>query len=99
MCSITPTGILRREVDNCSLVSGHTRSEGPKAVRAGDDLFTAARIFNVGGQAYIPDMPGAADVPLLTNSSIPKLSCIPEHLVVIGGSYVAIEFAQVFAPK
>lgn len=86
-----------RGLENCTLIFGHARFEGGRSVRVGDDLLTAAKIFiNVGGRAFIPDMPGVADVPLLTNSSILKLSTVPAHLVVIGGSYVGLEFAQAF---
>lgn len=84
-------------MSGCSLLFGHARFEGPKAVRVGEDLLTADRIFvNVGGRASIPDMPGATDVPLLTNSSLLDLKDIPDHLVVIGGSYIGLEFGQAF---
>jgi pyruvate/2-oxoglutarate dehydrogenase complex dihydrolipoamide dehydrogenase (E3) component len=58
---------------------------------------TASRIFlNVGGRASVPDMPGVHDVPFLTNSTIFSLEELPKHLVVIGGSYIGLEFAQMF---
>ena len=81
----------------CELIRGHARFEAPHLVRVGDELLEAEHIFiNVGGRAHIPPMPGAADVTLLTNSSILALTEVPAHLVVIGGSYIGLEFAQAF---
>src|SRR5207247_4409013 len=51
---------------------------------------------NVGGRAFIPPMPGLEQVPYLTNSSIMDVDFLPEHLVVIGGSYIGLEFAQMY---
>lgn len=91
---------LRRWIDtmaNCTLFFGHARFESPQRVRVGDDLLEAERIFlNVGGRALVPDMPGVADVPFLTNSTILKLDAVPRHLVVVGGSYIGLEFGQMF---
>lgn len=84
-------------LERCTLLHGHARFEGPKTVRVGDRLLTADRIFiNVGGRAAIPDMPGVRDVPILTNSSLLALAELPRHLVVIGGSYIGLEFAQAY---
>ena len=84
-------------LDGCELIFGQARFEGPKTVRVGEELLTADHIFlNVGGRALIPDMPGAHDVPLLTNSSLLDLATMPEHLVVIGGSYIGLEFGQAY---
>jgi Pyruvate/2-oxoglutarate dehydrogenase complex, dihydrolipoamide dehydrogenase (E3) component, and related enzymes len=86
------------EMDRCSLIYGHARFESANTVRVGRNLLQAGRIFvNVGGRAFIPDMPGARDAPLLTNSSILGLTTVPEHLVVVGGSYIGLEFGQAFA--
>ena len=58
---------------------------------------SAPRIFiNVGGRALVPNLPGIGEVPFLTNSTILKLDRVPEHLVVVGGSYVGLEFAQMY---
>ena len=82
---------------HCTLIRGHARFEGPKTVRVGEELLTADRIFiNVGGRAAIPDMPGIRNVPILTNSSLLQLAEVPNHLVVIGGSYIGLEFAQAY---
>ena len=81
----------------CTLIRGHARFEGPGTVRVGDALLAAEHIFiNVGGRALIPDMPGATQVPLLTNSSLLDLPTLPDHLVVVGGSYIGLEFGQAY---
>ena len=81
----------------CTLIRGHARFEDPHTIRVGEQLLTADRIFlNVGGRAVAPDMPGLADVDYLTNVGILDLDTVPDHLVVIGGSYIALEFAQMF---
>jgi pyruvate/2-oxoglutarate dehydrogenase complex dihydrolipoamide dehydrogenase (E3) component len=86
-----------RGMAGCTVVEGHARFEGPDRVRVGEESLTAPRIFvNVGGRALVPDMPGVNEVPFLTNRSILELDCLPEHLVVVGGSYVGLEFAQMY---
>ncbi len=81
----------------CTLIRGHARFEDPHTIRVDDELLEADRIFlNVGGRAVVPDMPGLADVDYLTNVGILDLDTVPEHLVVIGGSYIALEFAQMY---
>jgi pyruvate/2-oxoglutarate dehydrogenase complex dihydrolipoamide dehydrogenase (E3) component len=85
-----------RSMERCTVIQGHARFEGPKSVRVGDALLTASRIFlNVGGRANIPDLPGIDRVPYLTNSTILGLDQVPEHLAVVGGSYIGLEFAQI----
>jgi pyruvate/2-oxoglutarate dehydrogenase complex dihydrolipoamide dehydrogenase (E3) component len=82
---------------NCTLIRGHARLESPTTVRVGDELLTAPQIFlNVGARATIPDFPGVHDVPFMTNSDIVLLDRVPKHLVVIGGSYIGLEFAQMY---
>ncbi|MFB9949488.1 FAD-containing oxidoreductase [Rhizobium puerariae] len=82
---------------NCTLIRGHARFESGNTVRVGDELLTAPRIFlNVGGRAAIPDFPGIDDVPYMTNSDIVLLDRVPEHLVIVGGSYIGLEFAQMY---
>lgn len=84
-------------MDNVEIIRGHARFIAPKIIAVGQDRLTAPRIFlNVGGRAAIPDMPGLADVPYLTNSDMVALEVLPSHLVIIGGSYIALEFAQMF---
>ena len=86
-----------RGMKGCTVIEGHARFEAPDRVRAGADLIAAPRVFiNVGGRASVPDMPGVREVPFLTNRSILELDRLPEHLVVVGGSYVGLEFAQMY---
>ena len=84
-------------MDGCTVFRDHARFEDPHTLRVGDDVLRADRIFlNVGGRAVVPDMPGLADIDYLTNVSILELDTVPEHLVVVGGSYIALEFAQMY---
>lgn len=84
-------------MDGCTLLRGHARFVDPHTLTVGDQTITAERIFlNVGGRASTPDIPGLADVDYLTNVGILELDTVPEHLVVIGGSYIGLEFAQMF---
>ena len=84
-------------MDGCTVFRGHARFEDPHTLRVGDDTLHADRIFlNVGGRAVVPNIPGLADVDYLTNVSILELDTVPEHLVVVGGSYIALEFAQMY---
>ncbi|KRE28715.1 mercuric reductase [Mycobacterium sp. Soil538] len=85
------------DMPGCTLIRGHARFEGPHTLRVGDQVLEADRIFlNVGGRAVAPEMPGLADVDYLTNVGILDLDVLPEHLVIIGGSYIALEFAQMY---
>jgi len=66
-------------------------------MRVGEQLLHGDRIFlNVGGRAVVPDIPGLDDVEFLTNVSILELDTVPSHLVIVGGSYIALEFAQMY---
>jgi pyruvate/2-oxoglutarate dehydrogenase complex dihydrolipoamide dehydrogenase (E3) component len=86
-----------RGMAGCTVLQGHARFEGPDRVRVGDRELTASRIFiNVGGRAAVPPLTGIGDVAYLTNTSMLALDRLPEHLVVIGGSYVGLEFAQMY---
>ncbi|QUS37871.1 FAD-containing oxidoreductase [Tardiphaga alba] len=86
-----------RNMTNCTVFDGHARFESANTVRVGDELLTASKIFiNVGGRPVIPDFPGVDEVPYLTNSGMLKLDRVPKHLVVVGGSYIGLEFAQMF---
>lgn len=86
-----------RSMAGCTVIEGHARFERPDAVRVGDELLVAPRIFiNVGARASVPDMPGVPEVPFLNNRTMLELDCLPEHLIVVGGSYVGLEFAQMY---
>ena len=84
-----------RGMSGCTFVEGHAHFEAKDVVRVGADAFTAPRIFvNVGGRPSVPPLDGIDTVPFLTNRTILDLDRVPEHLVVIGGSYIGLEFAQ-----
>ena len=84
-------------MDGATLIRGHARFEGPHTIRVDNRVLEADKIFlNVGGRAVAPDMPGLADIDYMTNVGILELDTVPEHLVVIGGSYIALEFAQMY---
>lgn len=86
-----------RGMERCTVIEGHARFESATLVRVGSMQLTASRIFiNVGGRALIPDMPGIDRVPYLINSSMLALDRVPEHLAVVGGSYIGLEFAQIY---
>ena len=81
----------------CTVVQGHARFTGPHEIDIDGEIFTAPRIFiNAGGRANVPDMPGIDQVDYLTNTSILELDTLPKHLVVIGGSYIGLEFGQMY---
>jgi pyruvate/2-oxoglutarate dehydrogenase complex dihydrolipoamide dehydrogenase (E3) component len=86
-----------RGLPRCTVYTGHARFTSAHDVTVGDHTMTADRIFiNVGGRASVPQMPGLDRVPFLTNSSMMHLDRLPPHLVIIGGSYVGLEFGQMF---
>jgi pyruvate/2-oxoglutarate dehydrogenase complex dihydrolipoamide dehydrogenase (E3) component len=86
-----------KNMDNLTVYEGHGRFESANSVRVNGDLLEAEKIvLNVGGRAVVPDMPGVADVDILTNSNIMDVDFLPEHLVIIGGSYIGLEFAQMY---
>jgi pyruvate/2-oxoglutarate dehydrogenase complex dihydrolipoamide dehydrogenase (E3) component len=86
-----------RELKNCTVLQGHAAFDSSDTVRVGDERLTAPRIFiNVGGRANVPPMPGVDTIPYLTNSTLLQIDRIPRHLVVVGGSYIGLEFGQMF---
>ncbi len=86
-----------RGMQRCTIFQGHARFESPHSVRIDDALISADKIFiNVGGRALVPPLPGLDQVPYLTNTSILELTELPRHLLIIGGSYIGLEFAQMF---
>jgi pyruvate/2-oxoglutarate dehydrogenase complex dihydrolipoamide dehydrogenase (E3) component len=79
------------------LMHGQARFVGPHTVTVNGEQLTAPRIFiNVGGRATVPDLPGLHDVPYLTNTEMVALDTLPRHLIVVGGSYIGLEFAQMY---
>ena len=86
-----------RGMKNCTVYQDHARFLSSSEIQVGNETFTAERIFiNVGGRALIPEMPGVDQVPFLTNSTMLDLNVLPRHLIIIGGSYVGLEFAQMY---
>ena len=86
-----------RGLKNCVVHQGHARFQSAREVQVGDTILTADRIFiNVGARATVPSMPGLEQVPYLTNSALMNLDIAPPHLLVVGGSYVGLEFGQMF---
>ena len=86
-----------KNMDGLTVYEGHGSLESPNTVRVNGELLEAERIvLNVGGRALVPDMPGVDDIPFLTNSNIMEVDFLPEHLIVIGGSYIGLEFAQIY---
>ncbi|HET9696899.1 MAG TPA: FAD-containing oxidoreductase [Terriglobales bacterium] len=86
-----------RSTKNVTVIQGHARFQSPHTISVNDELLEADKIFiNVGGRASIPDMPGIHDVPFLNNSSMMDIDFLPEHLVVVGGSYIGLEFGQMY---
>lgn len=84
-------------MERLTFLRGHARFTAPHTIMVDGEELTAPRIFlNVGGRAAVPDMPGVGDVPYLDNTDMVALDAVPEHLVVVGGSYVGLEFAQMF---
>jgi pyruvate/2-oxoglutarate dehydrogenase complex dihydrolipoamide dehydrogenase (E3) component len=84
-------------MDGCTFIRGHARFEGPHTLRVDGQSLEADKIFlNVGGRAVAPEMPGLTGIDYMTNVGILELDTVPEHLVIIGGSYIALEFAQMY---
>ena len=86
-----------RNMEHCTVYQGHARFESAHEVSVGGERLHADKIFiNVGGRALVPDMPGLREIEFLTNSSMMAVDFLPKHLIVVGGSYIGLEFAQMF---
>jgi pyruvate/2-oxoglutarate dehydrogenase complex dihydrolipoamide dehydrogenase (E3) component len=84
-------------MENCTVYRGHARFESTHEVSVGAERLRAEKVFiNVGGRALVPDMPGIGEIDFLTNSSMMSVDFLPRHLIVIGGSYIGLEFGQMF---
>jgi len=80
-----------------TLYRGHARFASSQAVEIAGERLRAGRIFiNVGGRALVPPMPGINEVPYLTNSSMMDVDFLPRHLIIVGGSYIGLEFGQMY---
>jgi pyruvate/2-oxoglutarate dehydrogenase complex dihydrolipoamide dehydrogenase (E3) component len=91
----------QRRVDerkNIRLYRSHARFVAPHQLQACGETIESEKIFiNTGGRARIPAIPGLRDVPFLTNESIMQLKQVPEHLLILGGGYIGLEFGQMFS--
>src|SRR3990167_1794794 len=86
-----------KNTPNCTVYKGHARFEDAHTVRVGDELLEGEKIFiNVGARAFVPSILGLEKINYYTNSSIMDVDFIPEHLIIIGGSYIGLEFAQMY---
>jgi pyruvate/2-oxoglutarate dehydrogenase complex dihydrolipoamide dehydrogenase (E3) component len=82
---------------NCTVIEGHARFQSARTIEVNNEVLEADRVFiNVGGRASVPPIPGINETSFLTNSSMMDVDFLPEHLVVVGGSYVGLEFAQMY---
>ena len=98
--TLNARGNLEKWLDGmagCTVFRGHARFESADTVRVGDAVLTAPKIFlNVGGRANAPNMPGLKDIAYLTNVGMMAVETLPKHLVIVGGSYIGLEFAQMY---
>jgi pyruvate/2-oxoglutarate dehydrogenase complex dihydrolipoamide dehydrogenase (E3) component len=79
------------------VLTGHARFVDDHTIDIDGTRHSAERFFiNVGGRASIPDIDGLDAVPYLTNATMMDVDFLPDHLVIVGGSYIAIEFAQMY---
>jgi len=86
-----------RSLKGCTVYEAHARFTGPHELQVGNDVLRADKIFiNAGGRAVVPPIPGLDRVRYLTNSTMLDLDILPRHLIVLGGSYVGLEFAQIY---
>ena len=86
-----------KNLENCRVYEAHARFVSPREVQVGTEILTSDRIFiNVGGRAAVPDIPGLNQVDYLTNSSMMDIDFLPRHLLVLGGSYIGLEFGQMY---
>ena len=86
-----------KNMKGLSVFEGHGQLESATTVRVNETVLEAERIvLNVGGRASVPDMPGLSDIDYFTNTDIMEVDFVPRRLVVIGGSYIGLEFAQMY---
>jgi pyruvate/2-oxoglutarate dehydrogenase complex dihydrolipoamide dehydrogenase (E3) component len=86
-----------KNLENCRVYETHARFVSPREVQAGSEVLTSDRIFiNVGARAGVPDIPGLEQVDYLTNSSMMDVDFLPRHLLILGGSYIGLEFGQMY---
>ena len=96
---VSTRGVERslKTLKNCTVYEGHARFRSAQEVEVGDEVLRSDRIFlNVGGRAAVPDIRGLDQVDYLTNSSMMDVDFLPRHLLVLGGSYIGLEFGQMY---
>ena len=95
--SLDSLGAWLARTPNLEVEMGAARFVGPHAIAVGARTLSAPRVFiNTGGRPLVPDWPGLAEVPYLTNISMMAMDRLPRHLIVVGGSYIGLEFAQMY---
>jgi pyruvate/2-oxoglutarate dehydrogenase complex dihydrolipoamide dehydrogenase (E3) component len=91
---------IQKRIDsrpNIRLVRGPARFIAPHQVQVGAEVFESQKIFiNTGTRPAVPQIPGLDTVPFLTNATVMELQAVPEHLLVLGGGYIGLEFGQMF---
>ena len=86
-----------KNMENLTVFEGHGRLESANDVRVNDEHLRSDKIIlDVGGRAYVPDFPGLDEIDYFTSSDMMEVDFLPEHLIVIGGSYIGLEFAQMY---
>ena len=86
-----------RGMHGCTIFWGSARFTGSKQVAVNGEELRAEKIFiNVGGRPSVPPIPGLDQIPYLTNTTMMGVDFLPEHLVILGGSYIGLEFAQMY---
>lgn len=84
-------------LEQVDLIRGHARFTASNHIEVNGDALEAERFFlDVGARARVPDWPGLAGTPFLTNSTMMDVDFLPEHLIIVGGSYIGLEFAQMY---
>jgi pyruvate/2-oxoglutarate dehydrogenase complex dihydrolipoamide dehydrogenase (E3) component len=86
-----------KKMKNCTVYEGHARFESINEISVGEEKITADKIFiNVGARAFVPPMPGLDEIKYFTNSTLLDIDFLPKHLIIVGGSYIGLEFGQMF---
>jgi len=77
---------------------GVAQFTGPHELRVGDQVLEGEHIFiDTGARPHIPALPGLDAIDYLTNETVMQLTSVPEHLIVLGGGYIGLEFGQMFS--
>ena len=86
-----------KNLENCRVIEAHARFVSPREIQVGGEILTSDRIFiNAGARAAVPDIPGLDQVDYRTNSSMMDIDFLPRHLLILGGSYIGLEFGQMY---